>query len=125
MNIRRMADNYRRQLTNTGKEARNRLAWFVSEPSHLRVHLSVAQECSYLRGWYVKLRKTLGTKRDLTNLLRAWQALTAAKDEEDDGRKKSLAQEAAAELDVFLQKLPRLIERSLTRAVRESGIRLR
>ena len=139
MNIRRRADDYRAQLRAAGNRARQEVQDAVSGvKNHADVIWIQSAQC-YLRGWFVKLRRALGDENDLMELWMSWKALSLANQlvrvtaksgdsvvhAENIKTAQRLVIEAQGRLEKFLQKLPWIIEKSLTRAVRTSGIKLR
>lgn len=141
MNLKRMADSYRFQLMATGKRARMELIGLDVNSVNVS---SVGSACAYLRGWYVKLSKALGSEEDLKDLKRSLVAVDELKKlvrlMRESERESPLVdtaifkqyEQAQIELKMaqvhlrdFLLKLPDVIEKCLTHAVRTSGIKLR
>ena len=134
MNFKRLARHYRYQVNGTGRQAQDLLAELASNPQ--RDWRCTHARC-YLRGWYKQLSKALGGENRLGDLNRSWLSLVRlsilvkANEKLDKIPAKKieqaliLAETAKKQLDQFLKKLPGLIEKSLTRAVHTSGIRLR
>ena len=134
MNFKRMARHYRYQVNGTGSRAQDLLTELASNPQ--RDYRCTHARC-YLRGWYRHLSKALGSENRLGDLNRSWLSLVKlsklvkANEELDKIPAEKieqaliLAETAKKQLDQFLKKLPKLIEKSLTRSVRASGICLK
>ena len=131
MNIKRMADQYRRQVSSTGQGCRMQLE---SVAEDLTWDHRVASARAYLRLMYRSLEKALGRSRGLEELEKSWQKLVQMSKIHHRLHRKSpvgndlehlgkLHREASEHLERFLKKLPGLIEESLRRSVRESGIK--
>ncbi len=128
MNIKRMADEYRDQVKHTGLTLKSDIDQYLFETSY---HKGITGEYrTRIKLWYNHLRVNL-SKKDLKELLTVWEYLVklsklCEENTEDLNPKRELIFEKIQEhMNKFLEKLPRLIEKSLTRSVRESGIRLR
>lgn len=133
MNIKRMAEKYREQVSGTGEHAKRELEDLVKDSfSDWRVDSA----CRYLRQWYLHLKKALGKEKSLRELQRSWEKLNEMKEVLRRNKKKEiicdkekellrvLAGVASERLNRFLKNLPCVIEESLRHSVRESGIRL-
>lgn len=135
MNIKRMADEYRDRVMSSVRSLRSEILDEKSKPPHLHYkgHLSIPR--MRVRRCYHFLHRSFGSEKDIKELQKVWECLVKingrcnGRYEEDpenlDPQSQLIFDEAVAHLDKLLEKLPRLIEKSLTRAVRESGIRLR
>lgn len=131
MNIKRMADQYRAQVSATGEGCRERLEEVAKDLTWAHC---VAYARAYLRLMYCRLEKALGKKEGLGDLEKSWQKLVQmGKIHHRLHRKnpvgrdleclRKLIGQASEHLERFLKKLPELIEESLRRSVRESGIK--
>lgn len=127
MNIKRMADQYRDQVKSTGKSLMDDI--FEMELSKDSLQKILIRELrTKIKRWYNHLRKTLDSERDLKKLLNVWKCLfkiSKIYEGTEENVRQHMLLIVRNDMGDFLEKLPRLIEKSLTRAVRESGIRLR
>lgn len=131
MNIKRMADKYRQQVTNTGIRAKAHVEGVLLED--YGCYGDITDACRYLGQWYLKLKKSLGGEKDLKSLRLSWETIKRMKrvfradklrglTDADMKRLKNLSDTALRQFDRFHKNLPKLIEKSLRRSVRESGI---
>ncbi|MDD4803582.1 MAG: hypothetical protein PHN69_00155 [Candidatus Pacebacteria bacterium] len=136
MNIKRMADEYRDRVMSSVRSLKSMILDEKSEPPHLHYkgRLSIPRMC--IKRCYRFLYRSFGSEKDIKELQKVWECLVkinqkginrlSEKDSEKlNPQSQLIFDEAVAHLDKLLEKLPKLIEKSLTRAVRESGIRLR
>ncbi|MFA5934439.1 MAG: hypothetical protein WC827_00935 [Candidatus Paceibacterota bacterium] len=131
MDIKKMADEYRDRVMSSVRSLKTMILDEKSEPPHLhyRGRLSIPRMC--VKRSHRFLRQSFGSEKDIKELQKVWECLVRINNlsEEDPEKLNPQCQlifdEAVTHLDKLLKKLPRLIEKSLTRAVRESGIRLR
>jgi predicted translin family RNA/ssDNA-binding protein len=122
MNIKRMANEYRNQVKGTGNQ-------LLKEINNLTPWSCFHHHRTDIKRWYNHLQKALGSEKDLKKLLSVWEGLVKIS-KIPEGTEKDKYQCLFSEVqnqmkDFVLKKLPSLIEKSLTRSVRESGIRLR
>lgn len=129
MNIKRMASEYRIRVRNTGFSLRKHIIRYLLEYSSRK---NTVGNCrTDIKRWYNHLSKSLGSEKDLKDLHKVWEYLVklselCGEDKENlDPQRKLIVEKIQKQMNKFLEKLPRLIEKSLTRSVRESGIRLR
>ena len=131
MNIKRIAEQYRRQVTLTGRRAEVYVQDVLFEGYDC--YGDIDDACRYLRQWYLKLEKALGGGRDLKSLRLSWETIKRMKrvfrgnkhrelSGSDIKRLQNLSGTASRQFGRFHNKLPKLIEKSLRRSVRESGI---
>lgn len=126
-----MADEYRDRVKSSVRSLRWEILEEKSKPPHLHYkgHLSIAR--MRVRRCYHFLHRSFDSEKDIKELQKVWKCLVKINErcEEDpknlDPQSQLIFDKAVAYLDKLLEKLPRLIEKSLTRAVRESGIHLR
>jgi len=129
MNIKRMADEYRAQVMSTGKSLRNDINQHLLPDSHRKI--LIGEYRTNIRRWYNHLLRALSSEKDLKELMRVYMLLVklsklCGKNTENlYTKRRVVVEEIQKHMERFLEKLPHLIEKSLTRAVRESGIRLR
>ena len=132
INIRILADEYRRQVTRT---ANGQKAGFETVKEHFDLYF-LSKLSGSLGISFSKMKKALGSERDIRMLLRAWVRLKNIKMKykqknsflvQAESRESFIRDIEAAErfFDLYHKKLPSLMERSLSRNVRQSGIRLR
>ena len=130
MNIKRMADQYRDQVKSTGATMRHKVFGDYSQEIFVYKKTYIGEARTDIKRWYNHLRKALGSEKDLKELQKVWECLVrlsklCGKSEKFDDKRQLILTEIKNQMNKFLDKLPRLIEKSLTRAVRESKIRLR
>jgi len=123
MNIRRMAEAYRENITDTAKSIKRGFQNLYKV--YDRRHLDGLRH--KIGCWEVLLSKHMGG--DLGNLHDSWQIICKVQksikpDWQVTDKHMEEIRLAEAKFDAFLRELPELIEQALTRAVRESGIRL-
>ncbi len=129
MNIKRMADQYRAQVMGTGLSFSTHM--LLNLPGDSCKKIFIGEYRTDIKRWYNHLKRALGSEKDLKELRKVWQCLVklselCEENTESLNPKRQLILKKIQELmNKFLEKLPLLIEKSLTRAVRESGIRLR
>ena len=133
MNVKRMADQYRKQVSTTGERAQYNLNRVAQNPGVYRYQ---DESGRYLGLWYHHLKRALGDERSLGELRQSRETILRMKkvfpkvsrrkeiqDERKKGQLGKLADTSIRQLNRFLEKLPRLIEKSLSRSVREADIR--
>lgn len=124
-----MADEYRIQVMNTGLDLKDSINRHLLEYSSYKN--IIGQYRTNIKRWYNHLRKALKSEKDLKELQKVWWCLVKLSElcgENTEGlnpERQFIVEEIQKYMNKFLEKLPRLIEKSLTRSVRESGIRLR
>ena len=127
MNIKRMADQYSDRVKDTGANLADDIGEMeLSEGKVCKIHISKLR--TDIKRWYNHLHRALGSEKDLKKLLNVWECLIKISkicEGTDEVLRQRLLFEIRNEMGDFIHKLPRLIEKSLTRSVRESGIRLR
>lgn len=127
MNIKRLADQYREQVTKTGQNAQKEMKRFFG-CEDLNVHY-FSSVIAYLRNWERHFKKSLPENtRRLENLNDAWKFLKKAQVRfNENGRSYGTYMyigRASKSLDKFLTHLPDVIEESLTESIKNSGIKL-
>lgn len=130
MNIKRMADAYRARIKKTAIRAEKEVSLAVANPTLDRI----VSAQRYLRLWYHNFSLVLDdTNNDLVNLLNAWSRLVHASTTLKKGQMdpdcslivNGCMRNASLYLGLFLSdNLPWIIEKSLTRSVKLSGIKL-
>jgi hypothetical protein len=129
MNINRMANEYRTQIMRTGENIMDNIKRDFPRVSDNKT--SVGQIRTNIKRWYNHLHRALGSEKDLKELLLVWECFVKLSELCDKNTISSnlkcdmIFGKAIKHMDRFFKKIPRLIEKSLTRSVRESGIHLR
>jgi hypothetical protein len=127
MNIKRMADGYRERILGTGQDVKE-------EFDQVKKDYYRIDSLQHRLGTWKACLKRAGIE-DLKLLESSWQIVRQVNQEVRFGKRKyhqrtvtkenfSQIKIAEKEFDKFLKVLPELLEQALTRAVRESGIRL-
>lgn len=129
MNIKRMADEYRDRVKCTGIYLENDINRNL--PTYSYHKTIIGEYRTNIKRWYNHLQKALGSEKDLKELQKVYELLVelsrlcGENTETLYKERRLIVEKIQDQMKKFLEKLPELIEKSLTRAVRESGIRLR
>jgi len=130
MNIKRMAEDYRKGSITTGRNIKR----YFSEGIGVGAKSPSISLLQQNVGNWIKRLEAAGVD-NLELLESSWQIVRQTNEDICRGKKKCLdrivteehvsqIKKAEKEFDKFLKALPELLEQALTRAVRESGIRL-
>lgn len=132
INIKILADKYRKQVMETATDQK---AEFQNVAERADIYY-IGRLSGQLGKSFSNMKKALGTERELSDLKRAWIILKRISGRYKLMKKFIIPEEdrdfflkeirlAESLFDRYFKKLPFLIERSLTRNVRRSGIRIR